>query len=201
MGISTGQGDGGFTGLPGTAAEGSRPFRTGGVRKDDPRVECLGALDELDAFLALCENLATKTDGAFRPKEIIGAIRKELFDTVMPGVIALNAGNVLPQTRRLEQWIAELEQKRPVRGFIRNWGRPGAGGAAAYLNIARTVCRRAERRMASLALPPGPAADAEREPAAEKPECAADKPEPAYMPLLAWINRLSDLLFLLAAAE
>ncbi|MDR1306506.1 MAG: ATP:cob(I)alamin adenosyltransferase [Treponema sp.] len=201
MGISTGRGDGGFTGLPGTgAAGGRRPFQAGGVRKDDPRIECLGALDELDAFLALCENLLLQADGVSRSGEIVRELRKELFDRVMPGVIAPNGEDELPQIRRLEQWIEEFERKQPVRGFIRDW--PGSGGAAAYLNITRTICRRAERRMAALALPPGPAADTGREPSADQPECAADKPEhAAYMPLLAWINRLSDLLFLLAAAK
>jgi cob(I)alamin adenosyltransferase len=194
MGISTGRGDAGFTGLPGTAAAGGRPFQTGGVRKDDPRIECLGSLDELDAVLALCENLLFQAEGVSPAGEIVKELREELFDRVMPGVIAPNEG-ALPRIRRLEQWIEEFERKQPVRGFIRNW--TGSGGAAAYLNIARTVCRRAERHMAALALPA-----AEREPAADKMECAPDKPEhAAYMPLLAWINRLSDLLFLLAAAE
>jgi cob(I)alamin adenosyltransferase len=182
--ISTKQGDGGFTGLPGAAAA---------VRKDDPRIECLGALDELDAFLALCENLAQKADGVSRIADIITCVRRELFDTAMPAVIALNAGGELPRTGRLEQWIAELEREYPVRGFIRDWGKASSacsGSAAAYLNIARTICRRAERRMVSFAVPPGTG-----------PGTADEREHAAYMPLLAWINRLSDLLFLLAAAE
>jgi cob(I)alamin adenosyltransferase len=94
----------------------------------------------------------------------------------MPAVSGFAGSGTLPDIAQLDRRIADLEKNHPVRGFIRTWTSP----LAVNLNLARTVCRRAERRMVSLA---------GKEPSAE------------FAPLLAWINRLSYLLFLLAADE
>ncbi|MDR2071967.1 MAG: ATP:cob(I)alamin adenosyltransferase, partial [Spirochaetaceae bacterium] len=170
----------------------------GRIRKDDLRIECLGALDELNAFLAdtraaLLQSQTAKQKS--RSAQIIGALQKELGDAlgafVSSGVMSSPAAGgkktrsardssqeektaSLPTTAQCETWIAELEKKQPVQGFIQTWTNPGA----VKLNISRTVCRRAERCMAGLGIA-----------------------DPGYLPLLTWLNRLSDLLFLLAAAE
>jgi cob(I)alamin adenosyltransferase len=149
MKITTKKGDNGYTDLGGTR-----------VPKNDSRVEALGALDELDAFLAAAQ--------AAQP-EIIGELRRELSEKVMP--IAAGFNREGPAVARLEGWINSLEEKYPVRGFVR-WTHL-SGDHALKLNIARTVCRRAERRMA----------------------------EAKIEDLLPYINRLSDLLFLLALAS
>jgi cob(I)alamin adenosyltransferase len=79
--------------------------------------------------------------------------------------IALGAGDVT----RLEEWIDKYEAElTPLRRFIL----PGGTRAAASMNLARTVCRRAERRMVALAV--------------------------LEVEFLAYVNRLSDLLFVLA---
>lgn len=153
MSISTKMGDGGMTSLPG----GKR------VRKDDPRIEYFGALDELDAHLA-----TILAEGGLLPftAETIGLVQNGLFSVQADSF----------QTD-LESRIAALEESHPnplSEGFVRAWKNP----QAARLNLARTVCRRAERRALSCAAADG------------QPEGSS-----------ACLNRLSDLLFLLAIAE
>jgi cob(I)alamin adenosyltransferase len=170
MGVSTGvvtkTGDQGFTDLAG-----------GRVSKDDPRLEALGALDELDAFLAEAR-AALAPESAVSPglipllAETIDAARKELSQTVMPFLAAAGPERFLPKLKEgtafLECRIAALEEQCPSGGFFYAW----TNAAALKLNTARTVCRRAERRMTACA--PGAA--------------------PVFL------NRLSDLLFLTALA-
>jgi cob(I)alamin adenosyltransferase len=136
------------------------------VPKDHPVMECLGAIDELNAFLGDAKAALCDIESA---AEIIAGIQKDLF--ALSGVLAGGMGQV-PGEGRLCAYIDELEKKQPaVKGFAV----PGANAASAKLHIARTVCRRAERRIVSL----GRAAEL---PAGILPYC----------------NRLSDLLFLLA---
>jgi cob(I)alamin adenosyltransferase len=158
MSISTGLGDTGTTGLPG----GQR------VPKDHPAIECLGALDELSAFLgdARC------TIAEERIGNIIKTIQKELI-TLM-GVVAGVPAKTAPNEERLSAWVREFERDLPMRAFVV----PGANPPSAKLDIARTACRRAERRLATL-------------------NRQGDLPEG----ILPYINRLSDLLFLLARYE
>ena len=165
MKIYTKTGDRGETGLFG----GPR------VRKDHPRVEAYGDVDELNAVLGLvrCEEL----DG--RIGQLLEIIQNELFD--------LGAELASPQpeqmgTKRIAgEQIAALEAAidlheaglPPLKEFIL----PGGVRASALLHLARTVCRRAERQIVTLS---------EREPV------SAD--------VLIYLNRLGDLLFVLARA-
>jgi cob(I)alamin adenosyltransferase len=163
MSISTLTGDGGETGLWG----GDR------VPKDHPRIECLGCLDELNAFLGDARAAAKKN----RTGELLLEIQKELFS--LAGIAAspgdtLPAGVSLPDDRRLGALVREFEEARPIKSFII----PGSNPAAAKLDIARTVCRRAERRLVTL-----------------------DRAEGVPPALLRYLNRLSDLLFMLARFE
>ena len=145
------------------------------VSKSDPRVEAYGDIDELNAVLGVA--CAGEIDPALA--ERLERIQRDLF--------ALGARLADPNARiatrvekaalhdddvaRLEGWIDEAESElAPLRRFIL----PGGSAAGALLHLARTVCRRAERKIVSLG--PG-AADAG---------------------LLAYVNRLSDLLFVLA---
>ncbi|GHV86885.1 ATP--cob(I)alamin adenosyltransferase [Spirochaetia bacterium] len=158
MSISTKTGDNGTTSFLGG----------GQVPKDHPRIECLGTLDELNVFLGAVRCAAVKT----RTGEIIKTVQEELL--VISGIIA-GGQEPAPDTSRLDNRIAELEAALPpLRSFII----PGANPASVQLHIARTVCRRAERRLVSLnsaeLVPPG---------------------------LLRYMNRLSDMLFLLARVE
>ncbi|GHT94573.1 ATP--cob(I)alamin adenosyltransferase [Spirochaetia bacterium] len=171
MSISTTTGDEGSTGLLG----GDR------VPKDHPRIECLGVLDELSAFLGDARCAAVKP----HTQEIIETIQNELF--TLGGILATpnKAANANPRTecprtecpmdtQRLTAWVRELEAEFPIRDFTM----PGTNPASAKLDIARTVCRRLERRMVAL-----------------------DRSEGVPGTALAYINRLSDLLFMLARLE
>jgi cob(I)alamin adenosyltransferase len=169
--VTTKTGDGGYTGLP----LGLR------VPKDDPRIECLGAVDELDAFLAgaLLAGLSS------RSAETISAVRNELSTVILPTVAGLPSR--LADITRLECNIAELEaQIHRDNGFVRAWTRP----ASAVLNIARTICRRAEREAVTLSRS-----------GADNAASGLSGDERPENGVTAYLNRLSDLLFLLAVNE
>ena len=170
MKIYTRTGDGGETGLFG----GPR------VRKDDRRVEAYGAVDELNAALGAASAALAEPDLAAMLRETQSA----LFD--------LGGGLATPRAReraaaglaaprigadaigRLEGWIDALEEElEPLTQFVL----PGGAPAAAALHLARTICRRAERRAVTLAE-------------------AEEIPDEA----LRYLNRLSDFLFVAARA-
>jgi cob(I)alamin adenosyltransferase len=171
MSITTGSGDTGTTGLPG----GQR------VPKDHPVIECLGALDELSAFLgdARCAVADERT------RNIIKTIQEELI-TLM-GVVAGVPAKTAPNEERLSAWAREFERELPMRRGTSAFGLgagprdfvvPGANPPSAKLDLARTACRRAERRLTTLP---------------RQGELSEG--------ILPYINRLSDLLFLLARYE
>jgi cob(I)alamin adenosyltransferase len=147
------------------------------VSKADPRVDAYGEVDELNACLGAARAAGTDDDIA----ATLEAIQMDLF--------AVGARLADPSSRiagrvtkaavtdahivRLEQTIDRLEgELRPLRRFIL----PGGGPAGSLLHLARTVCRRAERRVVAL---------------------GADAVEPA---VVIYLNRLSDLLFVMARA-
>jgi cob(I)alamin adenosyltransferase len=167
--IYTKTGDAGETGL----FDGTR------VPKSDPRVATYGDVDELNAWLGLARASLEDTELV----EMLERIQRDLF--AIGARLADPAHRIAERVRkaavsgddvtRLEQWIDALEaQLPPLRRFIL------AGGATsgATLHVARTVCRRAERAMVTLAATTGP---------------DAFEPE-----LLTYVNRLSDLLFVMA---
>ena len=150
------------------------------VGKDDPRVEAYGAVDELNAVLGLVR-LETADDALLDP--ILARIQNDLFDlgadlatpeTPNPAFAALRI--VDSQVDRLEAEIDRLNADIPdLTSFVL----PGGTRAAAALHLARTICRRAERRTEGLI-------DAlASEDGAPAPHGAA----------LRYLNRLSDLLF------
>ncbi len=168
MKIYTRRGDSGETSLFG----GER------VRKDAARVEAYGAVDELNATLGLATAELEHTDLI----EHLRVIQASLFD--LGGELATpdleqreGRGKGMPQVSErdvadLESWIDRLEAEvEPLRTFIL----PGGTRSAALLHLARTICRRAERRVVSL----------------------SDK-EAVPPVLLHYLNRLSDLLFVMA---
>ncbi len=156
--IYTRTGDDGTTGL----ADGSR------LGKAAPRVEAMGAVDELNSVLGLllCEDLPA---GA---RECLVGVQHDLFDLggelSVPGHIIMSEAH----SKRLEDALDSFNQPLPpLKEFIL----PGGSRAASLAHIARTVCRRAERKLVALA-----------------------KSGPLAPPLLQYLNRLSDLLFVLA---
>ena len=147
------------------------------VPKTHPRVVAYGDVDELQAMLGV--SAAAELQPAL--SEMIIAIQRDLF--ALGARLADPAHRIAPRVakavisrdsvERLEGWIDRLESDLPpLRHFILS----GGSTASASLHLARTVCRRAERAVLAL----GP-----------------DAVEPI---VLAYLNRLSDLLFVMARA-
>ncbi len=165
MKIYTKTGDEGLTGLLGK----------GRVPKDDVRIEAYGTIDELNAVLGMAR--ASGLDG--RADRLVGELQDELFAVGSALADPSPEGRFHhaitdDQVARLETMIDGLETElEPLVQFIL----PGGTPPAAALHLARTVCRRAERLVVSLAHSPG---------------------EDVPRPLLVYLNRLSDLIFVLA---
>jgi len=147
------------------------------VPKSDLRVEAYGDVDELNAVVGLVLAEGLDEDLA----AMVRAVQRDLF--ALGGRLADPARKIAgrvgkvaigdPDIARLEEWIDALEMElTPLRHFIL----PGGTRAASLLHVCRTVCRRAERRVVQL---------------------GSEAVEPA---LLAYLNRLSDFLFVLARA-
>jgi cob(I)alamin adenosyltransferase len=163
--IYTGTGDQGTTGL----------FGGGRVEKDDARVEAYGAVDELNACIGVAA--AHLEPGPLTDE--LAAIQADLFRlgaelACAPGKedklgLALVSAD---DAKRLEGLIDDIETRlQPLKTFVL----PGGTRAAAFLHQARTVCRRAERRV-----------------------IASRAKSPVRAEVLVYLNRLSDLLFVLA---
>ena len=144
------------------------------VSKADRRIDAYGTIDELNSVLGLA--LARGLPDELRPP--LERIQNELFD--LGADVAVPVEDVRRERLRVTseqvEALEELcdrvnESLPPLRSFVL----PGGSEAAALLHVARTVCRRAERRVVALA------------------ETAAVNPE-----AIAYLNRLSDLLFILA---
>jgi cob(I)alamin adenosyltransferase len=158
--IYTRTGDDGSTGL----GDGAR------VQKDDLRVEAYGTVDELNSAIGVVQAYDLPGDQA----QLLAGIQQKLFDLggelCIPETGVLVAGDIEQLESALDQLNAALP---PLKDFIL----PGGNPAAAACHLARTVCRRAERRLVSLA-------------------AKANVNEHS----IHYLNRLSDLLFVLARA-
>lgn len=165
--IYTRTGDEGDTGL----------FGGGRVPKDDPRVEAYGEVDELNAAIGLARSIESMT----RIDEVLAPVQRDLFSI---GALLATPDHdkmkeQLTKARVDDERIAELERAidageaelTPLKSFIL----PGGTPKAAALHIARTVCRRAERRVVTL-----------------------QRTVPLPQLVVIYLNRLSDLLFVLA---
>jgi cob(I)alamin adenosyltransferase len=164
MNIYTRTGDQGETGL----------FAGPRVPKDSPRIEAYGTVDELNAALGIarCESLPEDLD------QLLARVQHELFavgaelatpDPVAYGVRSIGDRHIQAIEAAIDDFQARLD---PLRVFIL----PGGSRGAAALNLARTICRRAERRLITL---------------------IRQSNEPISLDLVAYLNRLGDLLFVL----
>jgi cob(I)alamin adenosyltransferase len=147
------------------------------VPKSDPRVSAYGDVDELNAWLgtARAAGLDAELTGMVeRMQRDLFAVGARLADPAHRIADRVTKAAVTAEDiTRLEAWIDCLEAELPpLRRFIL----AGGAQAGAALHVARTVCRRAERAMVAL---------------------GADAFEPE---LLVYVNRLSDLLFVMARA-
>lgn len=151
-------------------------------RKDDPRIEAYGTVDELNAAVGACRAAIEAAEAeAFRVEleEVLGAVQDDLFnvgtDLATPaaarwqGMYRVGDADVL----RLEAWIDRFNDTLPP---LVEFVLPAGGPIGSAFHVARTVCRRSERRAL-------PVSD-------EQPELL-DGP-------IRYLNRLSDLLFVLS---
>jgi cob(I)alamin adenosyltransferase len=153
------------------------------VSKSDQRVEACGAVDELNAVLGVLISLFPK-EAAIPPEEMdriqsnlfhIGTILATTFDS--PTFESLE-GIDEEEIKFLESAIDRMEgELAPLRGFIL----PRGHLSAAWAHVARTVCRRAERRLIGLLT-----------------ESSVDRANKKLRTPLVFINRLSDYLFVVA---
>jgi cob(I)alamin adenosyltransferase len=156
--ITTRTGDDGTTGLAGNTR----------VRKDDSRIEVIGEIDELNSHLGLLMTEALPPHAS----ELLTAIQHHLFD--LGGELAMSKFHGITEAKLalLDEAIARYNAMlAPLKEFVL----PGGSRMGAQCHVCRTVCRRAERRMVSLA-----------------------RQEPTAPLLVAYLNRLADLLFILA---
>lgn len=156
---------------------GTALFGGGRVAKDHPRVEAYGDVDELNAALGLARSIEMMP----RIDEVLVPVQRDLF--AIGALLATpdreKMREQLTKARIDEERIAELERAidgcdaelEPLRSFIL----PGGTPKASALHVARTICRRAERRVVTL------------QHAEELPDL-----------VVIYLNRLSDLLFMLA---
>src|ERR687890_490293 len=134
MSIATKHGDKGDTGLIGGAR----------VSKADVRVEAYGTVDELGAAMGFARSVCEDAE----VRELTKSIQRELF--TVAGAIASPAGGAESVTTyvtpgMVESLTAHVTRIEATAGILSDWSLPGDHAAAAAYDVARTVCRRAER--------------------------------------------------------
>jgi cob(I)alamin adenosyltransferase len=162
MSIATKRGDGGQTGL------------AGGIRvsKTHPRVECYGTIDELISQMGFARSICQDAEIAERIKTIQRELYKVGSAIATPPESKKTPPEITPAM--VDALEAEVHRIEAEPGVLADWSLPGGSPDSAALDVARTVCRRAERLATSLME-------------------AGVITNPS---ILAYINRLSDLLWL-----
>ncbi len=162
MSIATKRGDGGQTGL------------AGGIRvsKTHPRVECYGTIDELISQMGFARSICQDADVAGR----VERIQRELYKVGSAIATSQESKKTPPEITpaMVDALEAEVHRIEAEPGVLADWSLPGGAPDAAALDVARTVCRRAER-LATALMEAG----------------LIQNPN-----ILAYLNRLSDVLWL-----
>jgi cob(I)alamin adenosyltransferase len=162
MSISTKRGDTGQTGL------------AGGIRvsKSSLRVEAYGTIDELNSALGLARSMCDDQELRERTK----LIQRELFK--IGSGLATPPESRKPQVpvtaEMVESLTSQVHEIEAIEGLLSDWSLPGEHPVAAAYDLARTICRRAERNVVRL----------------------VESGEQVEPNILAYVNRLSDLLWL-----
>lgn len=152
------------------------------VPKDSPRIEAYGTIDELNSIVGLARvfngERLRKGEGHRWLDEVLRRIQNELFDlgselatpegAVYEGMFSFSEREVTELERLIDKCQKELE---PLKSFVL----PGGGRVGGFLHQCRTVCRRAERRILALS-----------------------RVEPVNPCSIKYVNRLSDLFFVLS---
>lgn len=142
------------------------------LSKTAPRVMAMGDVDELNSAVGLLLAIGVTGDEDLQTPKLLRAVQQDLLDLggelSIPGYALLKSERVVA----LDEWLRQANARLPrLEEFIL----PGGSLAAAQAHVARTVCRRAERSVVALA-----------------------EQHPINPPVLQFLNRLSDLLFVLA---
>lgn len=143
------------------------------LSKSAPRIDAIGTVDELNSWMGMMLYALTQSNHLSDTQlEAVKDIQHRLFDVggelAMPGYVIITEDH----TSTLEQLIDELNAPLPP---LKNFTLPGGGQVACHTHMARTVARRAERTIIRL----------------------RESGEEVNAPLLAFVNRLSDLLYVL----
>jgi cob(I)alamin adenosyltransferase len=162
MSIATKRGDAGETSLAGAVR----------VSKGHVRVEAYGTVDELNTFMGLARVMTDDAD----VKELVKRLQRELF-TVGSALATAPTGSKRepPVTSEMvDALTGEVHRIEATDGILADWSLPGEHPASAAFDVARAVCRRAERQVVRL----------------------VESGEPVNPHVLAYLNRLSDVLWL-----
>jgi len=161
--IATTRGDNGLTSL------------AGGIRvsKGSLRVEAYGTVDELNSTLGFARSICDDREVA----QVVHDIQRELFK--VGSALATPPESPKPPVpiddEMVERLTKEVHRLEAIEGILSDWSVPGALSVAAVFDMARTVCRRAERCVVRL----------------------REAGEPVQPPIVPYLNRLSDLLWLI----
>jgi cob(I)alamin adenosyltransferase len=162
MSIATKRGDGGLTSLP------------GGVRvtKSNARVECYGTIDELISQMGFARAITENRE----VHDLVKEIQRELFKVGSAIGTAPGARKPAPEITQemVDALEAHIHRIEALPGILGDWSLPGETADSAAMDVARTVCRRAERLAVAL----------------------SEAGEVQTPNILAYLNRLSDLLWL-----
>jgi cob(I)alamin adenosyltransferase len=163
--ISTQRGDDGSTGLIGGAR----------VSKSNLRVEACGTIDELNSAIGFARSLCDVGEVC----DLVKGIQRELFIVGTSLATLLPAKAVRPgdrvTTAMVEALTTHVRRIETVEGMLSDWSIPGEHTVSAAFDMARTICRRAERHIVHLIV-------------------SGETVDPNILP---YINRLSDLLWLI----
>ena len=160
--ISTTRGDGGETGLAGN-------IRTS---KASLRVDACGNVDELNSTLGFARSICDDAEIV----EIVASVQRDLFQVGSSLATPPQASKpqVVVESELVDRLTAHVHRFEAIDGVLGDWSLPGALPVSAAFDVARTVCRRAERGVVRLVE-------------------AGEPVQPAIVP---YLNRLSDLLWI-----
>jgi cob(I)alamin adenosyltransferase len=158
------------------------------VPKNDPRIEALGAVDELNACVGLASVSCAQDERLSVLAAILRRVQHELFN--LGSILATDPADVRLQqprvtTRDVEQLEREIDEMNAALPPLRSFVLPGGNRLNAELHLARTVCRRAERILVAQSVAQSYSAS------------TMEAPPLPSLDLLAipYLNRLSDALF------
>jgi cob(I)alamin adenosyltransferase len=161
--ISTGRGDGGQTSLGGGAR----------ASKASLRVEAYGAIDELNSAMGFARSICQDAE----MRQLVKSIQRELFMVGSAISTPPNSKKKPPEitTAMVKSLTDNVRRLESIEGILSDWSLPGEHPVSAAFDMARTVCRRAERSLVRL----------------------IESEEQVSLNALAYLNRLSDLLWLI----